>query len=192
MLVYISEVILGKNLGAWEQERFFWLFLILGNWQLLKKAQWFGMSAHELGKDSLERFTARIIQCTSIMLKQANQMHTSLFCDMEMGQMSCKHTRTRFLLVGLSVEIDTSKISLGITSLERYDYKHSIIYFASMLCCSAMISICLLFGMWIHSYSYRYNKYIRARLCLKANVLLILLSFLLRLVMFCCAHPLAP
>lgn len=149
------------------------------------------MSAHELGKDSSERFTARIIQCMSIMLKQANQTHTSLFCDLEMGQMSCKHT-TRFLLVGTSVKVDTSKISLGITSLERCDCKHSIIYFASMLCYGTMISICLLFGMWIHSYSYRYNKYIRARLCLKANVLLILLAFLLRLVMFCCAHPLAP
>lgn len=46
------------------------------------------MSAQVPGKDSLERFTAKILQCTSLSLKQPLQRHIRLFFDLEMGQMS--------------------------------------------------------------------------------------------------------
>lgn len=71
------------------------------------------MSAQVSGKDSLERFTAKILQCTSLSLKQPLQRHIRLFFDLKMGHE--QHIRTCSLLVGLSFETDTSKVSLNTT-----------------------------------------------------------------------------
>lgn len=61
---------------------------MLKNGQLLKNAQWLGMSAQALGNDFVERFAAKIIQCTSMLPTQTFQRHARLLCVLQTGHVS--------------------------------------------------------------------------------------------------------
>lgn len=78
----------GKKNRSYGARNIFWLLLMLKNGQLLKNAQWLGMSAQALRNDFVERFAAKIIQCTSMLPKQIFQRHVRLLCDLQIGHIS--------------------------------------------------------------------------------------------------------